>query len=90
MSAPQSTDPGRAAAYPDRGGDPYPDRDPSPERADSSLERADSSPDRGGSRIDAALAALAEVKDAPPAQQVVPLTQAHQALRETLDSIGDV
>jgi hypothetical protein len=83
VTAPQSTDPGRAAAYPDRGGDPYPDRDPSPERADSS-------PDRGGSRIDAALAALAEVKDAPPAQQVVPLTQAHQALRETLDSIGDV
>jgi hypothetical protein len=36
------------------------------------------------------LAALAEVKDAPPAQQVAPLTQAHRVLRETLESIGDV
>ena len=45
---------------------------------------------RGASRIEEALAALAEVKDAPPAEQVAPLTQAHRALRETLDSIGDV
>ncbi len=44
----------------------------------------------GGSRIDAALAALAEVRNAPPAEQVAPLTHAHQILRETLDSIGDV
>jgi hypothetical protein len=44
----------------------------------------------GASRIEEALAALAQVKDAPPAEQVAPLTQAHRALRETLDSIGDV
>jgi hypothetical protein len=44
----------------------------------------------GASRIEEALAALVEVKDAPPAEQVAPLTQAHRALRETLDSIGDV
>ncbi len=46
--------------------------------------------DNGGSRVDDALAALAEVRDAPPAEQVAPLTQAHRALRETLESIGDV
>ena len=44
----------------------------------------------GAARIEEALAALAEVKDAPPAEQVAPLTQAHRILRETLDSIGDV
>lgn len=47
-------------------------------------------PPATGARIEAALAALTEVKDAPPAEQVAPLTQAHQVLRETLDSIGDV
>jgi hypothetical protein len=36
------------------------------------------------------LAELAEVKDEPPAEQVGPLSRAHQVLRETLDSIGDV
>jgi hypothetical protein len=44
----------------------------------------------GNPGIDAVLATLAEVKDAPPAEQVTPLTQAHRVLRETLDSIGDV
>jgi hypothetical protein len=49
------------------------------------------SPGQGGAaRIEEALAALAEVKDASPAEQVAPLTQAHRVLRETLDSIGDV
>ena len=43
----------------------------------------------GSSRIGAALLGLAGVKDASPADQVEPLTQAHRALRETLDSIGD-
>jgi hypothetical protein len=43
-----------------------------------------------GTRIDGVLAALAEVKDAPPAEQVGPLTEAHRVLRETLESIGDV
>jgi hypothetical protein len=44
----------------------------------------------GSARIDEALAVLAEVRDAPPAEQVAPLTQAQRVLRETLDSIGDV
>ena len=46
-------------------------------------------PGEGTSRVGAALLALAEVRDAPPADQVEPLTRAHRALRETLDSIGD-
>jgi hypothetical protein len=44
----------------------------------------------GHPRVDAALAALAEVAEAPPVQQIGPLTEAHDVLRETLDSIGDV
>jgi hypothetical protein len=44
----------------------------------------------GHPRVDAALAALTEVADAPPVQQIGPLTEAHDVLRETLDSIGDV
>ena len=50
----------------------------------------DSTAGNGHPRIDEALAALAAVRDASPADQVAPLTQAHQTLRETLDSIGDV
>jgi hypothetical protein len=42
----------------------------------------------GHRRVDEALAALAEVADAPPAEQVGPLAAAHQVLRETLDAIG--
>jgi hypothetical protein len=38
--------------------------------------------------VDRALAALAEVADAPPADQVGPLAAAHEVLRETLDAIG--
>ena len=44
----------------------------------------------GDPRIDEAVIALAAVQDAPPAEQVAPLTEAHRTLRETLDSIGDV
>jgi hypothetical protein len=44
----------------------------------------------GSSRIDEALAVLADVRDAPPGEQVAPLTNAQRVLRETLDSIGDV
>jgi hypothetical protein len=41
-------------------------------------------------RLDAALSALEAVRDLPPAEQVAPLADAQRALRETLDSIGDV
>jgi hypothetical protein len=41
-------------------------------------------------RLAQALANLDEVRDAPPDQQVAPLADAQRALRETLDSIGDV
>jgi hypothetical protein len=40
--------------------------------------------------VDEVVSGLVAVQDAPPAEQVAPLTQAHQVLRETLDSIGDV
>jgi len=40
--------------------------------------------------VDATLDALAAVADAPPAEQVAPLAAADRALRETLDTIGDV
>jgi hypothetical protein len=40
--------------------------------------------------VDQAVAALADVAEAPPAQQVGPLAEADRVLRETLDSIGDV
>jgi hypothetical protein len=42
----------------------------------------------GHRQVDQALAALAEVADAPPAEQVGPLAAAHDVLRETLDAIG--
>jgi hypothetical protein len=42
----------------------------------------------GHRQVDEALAALAEVADAPPAEQVGPLAAAHAVLRETLDAIG--
>jgi hypothetical protein len=41
-------------------------------------------------RIEETLVDLAEVSDAPPVEQVGPLTEADRVLRETLDSIGDV
>jgi|RhiMetdeSRZDD1v2_1073273.scaffolds.fasta_scaffold655637_2 hypothetical protein len=44
----------------------------------------------GHPRVDGALAGLAEVADRPPQEQVEPLAQAHGALTETLESIGDV
>jgi hypothetical protein len=40
--------------------------------------------------VDATLDALAAVADAPPPDQVAPLAEADRALRETLDTIGDV
>jgi hypothetical protein len=42
----------------------------------------------GHEDVDAALAALADVVDAPPAEQVGPLDEALEVLRTTLDSIG--
>jgi hypothetical protein len=53
-------------------------------------ERVEPSGETGQPDVDAALAALADVADAPPAEQVVPLTEAHRVLSETLDSIGPV
>jgi hypothetical protein len=44
----------------------------------------------GHPKVDAVLRKLAEVEELPPVQQIAPLTEAHQVLRETLDSIGDV
>ena len=44
----------------------------------------------GDPRIDEAVIALAAAQDAPPAEQVAPLAEAHRTLRETLDSIGDI
>ena len=41
-------------------------------------------------RLAEAMARLDEVRDAPPDEQVAPLADAQRALRETLDSIGDV
>jgi hypothetical protein len=40
--------------------------------------------------LDAAMDTLAQVADAPPAEQIAPLAAAHRVLNETLDSIGDV
>ena len=42
----------------------------------------------GHRQVDEALAALARVADAPPAEQVGPLAAAHDVLRQTLDAIG--
>jgi hypothetical protein len=50
----------------------------------------DAAPTTGQADVDAALADLARVADAPPGEQVAPLTAADDALRDTLDSIGDV
>jgi hypothetical protein len=77
------------------GPQPYPPRPPAPPQPHPQPEPEplpvpQPQPAKGGARIDQALAALAEVKDAPPAEQVEPLSRAHQVLRETLDSIGDV
>jgi hypothetical protein len=44
----------------------------------------------GHAHVDEALAALRSAASLPPADQIAPLTEAHQTLRETLDSIGDV
>jgi hypothetical protein len=41
-------------------------------------------------RLAQAMAHLDAVRDAPPDEQVAPLADAQRALRETLDSIGDV
>ena len=47
-------------------------------------------PHTGHERVDHVLALLARVVDAAPADQIPPLSQAHQALAETLDSIGEI
>ena len=49
----------------------------------------DEAPVTGLPRIDAALAALAAVGEAPPDQMIAPLTEADRVLRETLDAVGD-
>jgi hypothetical protein len=36
------------------------------------------------------MAGLTGVRDAPPSEQVGPLTEAQRSLAETLDTIGDV
>jgi hypothetical protein len=41
-------------------------------------------------QVEAALAALADVADRPPQEQVEPLARAQAALAETLDSVGDI
>jgi hypothetical protein len=46
--------------------------------------------DQPRTRLDEALEALAAVADSPPADQVGPLADVDAALRETLDSIGDI
>jgi hypothetical protein len=50
-------------------------------------DRADAT---GHPRVDEVMSELAAVADLPPAGQLGPLAHAHQALQETLDSIGDV
>ena len=45
---------------------------------------------RSAHRPDALARAWPPSRDAPPAEQVAPLAEAHRVLRETLDSIGDV
>ena len=56
---------------------------------DTSVQPARSEVTATGHRqVDEALAALAEVADAPPAEQVGPLAAVHEVLRETLDAIG--
>jgi hypothetical protein len=47
-------------------------------------------PYTGHERVDDALAALAQVSDAEPAEQIPALSEAHRTLAETLDSIGDI
>jgi hypothetical protein len=46
-------------------------------------------PVTGHPAVDEAVAAVAALADAPPAEQVAPLAQADRVLRDTLDSIGD-
>jgi hypothetical protein len=56
----------------------------------------DGVPDRDGSpagtghpRVDQMVENLNGAADLPPAEQIAALTDAHQVLREALDSIGD-
>lgn len=49
---------------------------------------ADDGPPTGHPAIDEALARLARLENAPPAEQIGALTAAHDALRQTLDTIG--
>lgn len=46
--------------------------------------------DQPRTRLEEALQALVAAADSPPADQVQPLADADAALRETLDSIGDI
>jgi hypothetical protein len=39
--------------------------------------------------VDRVVQSLAAAADLPLAEQIGPLTEAHQTLRETLDSVGD-
>jgi hypothetical protein len=51
--------------------------------------RADGEP-AGVGQVEAALAALADVAERPPQEQVEPLARAQAVLAETLDSVGDL
>lgn len=49
----------------------------------------DQAPVTGHPQVDAALAQLAAMGEASPAQMVAPLAEADRVLRETLDAVGD-
>ncbi|HLU46396.1 MAG TPA: hypothetical protein VKZ67_15485 [Natronosporangium sp.] len=64
---------------------PAPNVDP-PEAADTF---AQSSAETGHPAVDAALAALAQVRHAPPAEQLPAFQALHRTLQETLASIDE-
>ena len=60
------------------------------EVTDAEMTRPPTTGQTGHPQVDEALATLRAAAELPPAEQIAPLTEAHQTLRETLDSIGDV
>ncbi len=63
----------------------FPDEAPDPE-----VMRPPAGGQTGHPQVDETLADLRAAAELPPSEQIAPLTEAHQTLRETLDSIGDV
>lgn len=62
-------------------------------RAQSDVDATTGSAEAGPAaigKVEAALAALADVAERPPQEQVEPLARAQAALAETLDSVGDL